>query len=46
MSTRAVAVFSSRPTPGSLSFHAGSDFNAMETKKALGGEAAEFAERA
>jgi len=28
--------FSRQPTPDSLLFHAGSDFNAMETNKALG----------
>jgi hypothetical protein len=31
-------IFSRRPTPDPLSFHAGSDFNVMETVKALGND--------
>jgi hypothetical protein len=35
-STPARTIFSRRPTPEPFSSHAGSDFNAMETNKALG----------
>jgi hypothetical protein len=44
-STQIYTAITPQPTPDLLSFHAGSDFNAMETNKALGNGATVLAER-